>query len=258
MRSEVGGEWPLAQGEHMFDTRAMATGRARNLAVDSFEFDERADAATRRADLRLVGDRVTPMALAREQTLPVLGPLASLFPGGALQRGAVVGVRGSGSTALALAVAAGPSQSGAWTAVVGEPDLGLAAVGEFGVALERLLLIRPEPDAWSSALAALVGAVDVVVVAPRHRVREADARRMAARLRERGSVLIQVGDRWPVGADIQLDVVAGEWDGLGDGYGMLGSRRVRIHGAGRGSASRPRSLEVLMPGPEGGIATVES
>ena len=64
----------------MFDTRAMATGQARNLAVDSFELDERADAATRRADLRLVGDRVTPMALAREQTLPVIGPLMSLLP----------------------------------------------------------------------------------------------------------------------------------------------------------------------------------
>lgn len=240
----------------MFDTRAMATGQARNLAVDSFELDERADAATRRADLRLVGDRVTPMALAREQTLPVLGPLAPLFPGGALQRGAVVGVRGSGATALALAVAAGPSQSGAWTAVVGSPDLGLAAVGELGVALERLLVVRPEPEAWSAALAALVGSVDVVLVAPRHRVREADARRMAARLRERGSVLVHVGDRWPIGADIQLDVVAGAWDGLGDGHGVLSARRMRIDGGGRGSASRPRSLDVLVPGPDGGVAEV--
>ncbi|MEM9202849.1 MAG: hypothetical protein AAGC53_14380 [Actinomycetota bacterium] len=232
----------------------MATGQARNLAVEHFELDERADASTRRADLRLVGDRVTPMALAREQTMPVLGPLVSLFPEGALRRGSVVGVRGSGATALALAVAAGPSASGAWTAVVGDPDLGLAAVGELGVALERLLVVRPEPDTWSSALAALIGSVDVVVVAPRHRVREADARRMAARLRERGSVLIHVGDRWPVGADVQLDVAAGEWAGLGDGHGVLTARRLRIEGGGRGSASRPRSLEVLVPGPGGAIA----
>ena len=240
----------------MFDTRAMATSQARNLAVDSFELDERADAATRRADLRLVGDRVTPMALAREQTLPVLGPLVSLVPEGALRRGSVVGVRGSGATALALAVAAGPSASGAWTAIVGDPDLGLAAVGELGVSLGRLLVVRPDTESWSSALAALVGSVDIVIVAPRHRVREADARRMAARLRERGSVLIHVGDRWPVGADVQLDVVDGAWEGLGNGHGVLAARRVRIDGGGRGSASRPRSLEVLVPGPGGGVAAL--
>ena len=86
----------------MFDTRAMATGHARNLAV---ELDERADSATRRAGLRLVGERVTPMALAREQTLPVLGPLAPLFPEGALRRGSIVGIQGSGATSLAMAVA---------------------------------------------------------------------------------------------------------------------------------------------------------
>lgn len=241
----------------------MATGQARNLAVEHFEHvdsegNERADAATRRAELRLVGDRVTPMALAREQTLPVLGPLVPLFPEGALRRGSVVGVRGPGATSLAMAVAAGPSASGAWTAVVGDPDLGLAAVGELGVALERLLVVRPEPSAWSSALAALVGAVDVVVVAPKHHVREADARRMGARLRERGSVLIHVGDRWPVGADVQLDIAAGEWQGLGDGHGVLQSRRLDVHGGGRGSASRPRSLELLVPGPDGAVAPLAS
>ena len=197
----------------MFDTRAMATGHARNLAV---ELDERADSATRRAELRLVGERVTPMALAREQTLPVLGPLAPLFPEEALRRGSIVGIRGSGATSLAMAVAAGPSTSGAWTAVVGDPDLGLAAVGELGVALERLLIVRPEPGNWSSALAALFGAVDVVIAAPLHPISDTDARRMAARLRERGSVLIHIGDRWPVGADVQLDIATGEWEGLGD------------------------------------------
>ncbi|MEO0494727.1 MAG: hypothetical protein AAF081_15070 [Actinomycetota bacterium] len=236
----------------------MATGQARNLAVEHFELDQRADSATRRAELRLVGDRVTPMALAREQTLPVLGPLAPLFPEGALRRGSVVGVRGSGATSLAMAVAAGPSASGGWTAVVGDPDLGLAAVGELGVALERLLIVRPEPANWSSALAALVGAVDVVVAAPRHRIREADARRMGARLRERGSVLIHIGNRWPVGADVQLDIAAGEWEGLGDGHGVLRSRRLDIAGGGRGSASRPRRLELLVPGPDGSIGALAS
>ena len=243
----------------MFDTRAMATGRAQNLAVDSFEFDERADAATRRAGLRLVGDRVAPMALARERTLPVLGPLAPLFPEGSLSRGSVVGIHGVGATALALAVAAGPSAAGSWSAIVGAPDIGLAAAGELGVALERVLVVLPpEPAAWPATLAALAGSVDVVVVAPRHRVREADARRLVARFRERGSVLIHVGDRWPAGADVRLDVVDTVWDGLGNGHGILTARRLRINGGGRGAASRPRSLEVLVPGPGGAVSGLES
>ena len=104
----------------------------------------------------------------------------------------------------------------------------------------------------------MVGAVDIVVVAPKHRVREADARRMGARLRERGSVLIHVGDRWPVGADVQLDIAAGEWQGLGDGHGVLQSRRLDVRGGGRGSASRPRSLELLVPGPDGAVAPLAS
>ena len=199
-----------------------------------------------------VGERVAPMALAR-RTLPVLGPLAPLFPEGALRREA-----SSASGARAPRRLRWPSpqvrRPRAWTAVVGDPDLGLAAVGELGVALERLLIVRPEPGNWSSALAALVGAVDVVIAA-RHRISDTDARRMAARLRERGSVLIHIGDRWPVGADVQLDIAAGEWEGLGDGHGVLRSRRLDIQGGGRGSASRPRQLSPRAWARRGGSRT---
>jgi len=209
----------------------------------------------RRARLRLVADRVAPMAFARERTLPVLPELADLLPGGALRRGTVVGVGGmGGATALALALAAGPSVAGSWTAIVGQPELGLVAAEEAGVVLERLLVISPEPSAWAGAVAALVGAVDVVLVAPRHNVRDGDARRLAARLRERGSVLIHTGGRWLPGADVQLDVAQSEWLGLGIGHGVLRSRRVIINGGGRGAAARPRSAQLLLPGPAGSPA----
>ena len=100
----------------MFDTRAMATGHARNLAV---ELDERADSATRRAELRLVGERVTPMALAASDPSGAR-PACSAVPRRGVAAGSIVGIRGSGATSLAMAVAAGPSTSGAWTAVVGD------------------------------------------------------------------------------------------------------------------------------------------
>ena len=109
-------------------------------------------------------------------------------------RGSVTVVEGDGAaTSLALALVAGPSAAGSWTAVVGCPGLGLAAAAEAGVALERLALVaEPEPGDWAGVVAALVGAVDVVVVGPTHRVRAADARRLAARARERGTVLVQL------------------------------------------------------------------
>ena len=187
---------------------------------------------------------------AREQTLPVLGPLVPLFPEGALRRGSIVGIRGSGATSLAMAVAAGPSTSGAWTAVVGDPDLGLAAVGELGVALERLLIVRPEPGNWSSALAALVGAVDVVIAAPApHQRHRCPAHGGSST--ERGSVLIHIGDRWPVGADVQLDIAAGEWEGSATDMGCCGHGASTSRAAVEDPASRPVSSKSSCLAPAG-------
>jgi hypothetical protein len=105
---------------------------------------------------------------AGERPLPVLAALEPLLPPGGLRRGSAVAVRGSAS--LLLALLAGPSQEGAWCAVVGLPALGLVAAAEIGVALERLALVPdPGPD-WAAVAGALLDAVDVVVVAPRGRV----------------------------------------------------------------------------------------
>ena len=225
-----------------------------------------------RGHLRLLGERVAPLAGAHERTLPVVAALRDLFPGGALQRGWVITTGGEGATSLALAVAAGPSAAGSWTAVVGEEGLGLAAAAEAGMALERLLMVAaPEPRGAVEATAALVGAVDVVLVGSEVRLGAADHRRLAARLRERGSVLIRlaegrrhgagvwaggarsssgrVGDSH--GADVRLRVVSSHWSGLGDGWGLLGSRRVSVQVTGRGAAGRLRTVDLLLPGPDG-------
>ncbi|HEX8805212.1 MAG TPA: hypothetical protein VF743_13490, partial [Acidimicrobiales bacterium] len=70
-----------------------------------------------------LAERVRPAALARDRLLPALPPLQPLLPGGALRRGTVVAVDAGpgagGTTSLALALAAGPSQAGSWVAVVG-------------------------------------------------------------------------------------------------------------------------------------------
>lgn len=223
-------------------------------------------AASALADLAA---RVQPTMLARDQCLPVLPALEGLLPGAGLRRGATVSVDGPAATSLALAAAAGPSRDGAWVAAVGFPSLGLLAAAELGVALERLVLVAdPGTDddhdgaAWPAVVAALVDAFEVVLVHARQRVGAADGRRLAARARERGAVLVQVGasrptgSTWPEGADVALTVVDATWEGLGEGHGHLRARRVTVEGGGRRDASRPRRAELWLPSADGAVEAV--
>lgn len=206
-------------------------------------------------DLAELARRIQPVTLAREQTLPVAAPLRDLLPWGGLQRGATVAVTGAGARSLLLALVGEATATGSWVAAVGLDDLGLVAAHELGVRLERLVVVdRPEPAAWAGVVAALVGAFDVVLVAP-GRVRAADARRLSARLRERGTVTVQLGDDG-LDADVRLDVRPAAWDGLGDGHGTLRACRVAVRVDGRRRSARRRDVELWLPGPDGTIATV--
>ncbi len=218
------------------------------------------DAPGDRIALRALGDRARPRTLAEERVLPVLPAVAGLLPGAGLQRGASVVTTGQASTALALALVAGASTGGSWIAVVGIPSLGLLAGAELGVCLERMVLIgSPEPSAWGTVVAALLDAFDVVVVCPKHRIRPADQRRLLARSRERGAVLVQAGgrpDAWPETPDLRLTVVTQTWRGLGPGHGHLQARRVTVEVTGRRQAARARRVELWLPGPDGRVAPV--
>jgi hypothetical protein len=193
-------------------------------------------------------------ALAAERLLPVVPALQPLLPGRGLRRGTTVTV--SRSAALALALVAGASAAGSWMAAVGLPDLGIVAAAETGIALERLALVpTPGAGAWASVVAALLDAVDVVLVRSPARLPAAQARRLAARARERGAVLVPLGV-WPEPADLRLAVTASAWRGLGQGHGRLQSRQVEVLVAGRGAASRERRALLWLPSPDGTIAPV--
>lgn len=210
-----------------------------------------------RDQLGELAERVRPVTLTREQRLPVLPALEGLLPGGGLRRGATVSVGSAvgGATSLALALVAEASQHGSWVAAVGVPSLGLVAADELGVALERLVLVAaPERDAWGGVVAALVDGFDLVILhAGRTGVRPADARRLVARARERGAVLLQLGAGWPEGADLQLQVTRSRWEGLDDGHGHLRARKLRVTRAGRGEAAQPRRADLWLPATDGGV-----
>jgi hypothetical protein len=157
-----------------------------------------------------------------------------------------------GSTSLVLALLAGASQAGSWVGAVGLPTLGLVAAAELGVALDRLALVPRPGREWLTATAALVDALDIIVVRPPPHVRPGDARRLVARARERGAVLLVAAAGWP-GPDLQLTVTAGEWTGLDGGAGHLRARRVAVHADGRRDAARARQAWLWLPGPDGTV-----
>jgi hypothetical protein len=211
-----------------------------------------------------LSERVRPTDLARDRRLPVLPAFDALLGGTGLRRGATVAVAAepgvTGATSLALALAAGASQAGSWVAAVGLGSLGLVAAAELGVALERLVLVADpgrERGGWASVVAALVDGFDIVLVAADGHSK-GGTRRLAARVRERGAVLVSVGGDLPgERSPVRLTVASASWRGLGDGWGHLQGRQVAVEATGRGAATRPRRADLWLPDPDGTVALVE-
>jgi len=175
--------------------------------------------------------------------LAVAAALAHLLPEGALHRGGTLVV--TGSMSLTLALVAQASRDGSWVAVVGLPGVGVLAAQQTGVELGRLALVpHPGPDA-PTVLAALLDGVDIVIVGPEVALVDSDRRRLMARARERGAVLLSTA-AWP-GAHLVLAAEPAGWSGLGDGYGHLRSHRLSVTRSGRGSAGRAVQAEVVLP-----------
>jgi hypothetical protein len=222
----------------MFDAAAMGSSQG---------------AAARHEQLARLAHAVEPTTLAADQLLPVLPPLARLLPHGGLRRGTVVAV--SGSLRLGLALAAGTTQAGLWAAAVGIPELGVVAAAETGVVLQRFALV-PEPDRqWARVVAVLLHAVDLVVTRVPVAAPPAVRRRLAARVREHGSVLLAL-DPWS-GPDLALRVDPGPWKGPEAGAGHLEQRLAQVVVTGRGAAARPRQARLWLPSRDGTVQAAD-
>jgi hypothetical protein len=206
-------------------------------------------AALQGAALHDVVGRTRPIAQAGEQVLPVLPCFASLLPWAGLRRGATVAVSGPGATSLALALLAAASAAGSWAAAVGLPSLGLVAAVEAGVEPARFVMVAAPGRDWAAVVAALVDAFDLVLLRPPGRPSAAAHRRLVARARERGAVLLVHGP-WE-GADVRFRVEGAAWQGLGDGCGHLRRRRVEVVAEGRGAAARANRARLWLPDDDG-------
>ena len=187
-----------------------------------------------------------------DRLLPVAPELHPVLPAGGLRRGSTVVM--AGATSLVFALLARASEAGAWSAVVGMPALGALAAAQAGVVLERLALVPYPGPEWTTVVAALLDGVDIVVIAPPAPATARVASRLAARARQRGSVLMPYG-RWE-GADLTLTTDRGVWEGLGAGRGRLLRRELAITARGRGAAGRPSRVRVWLPDDSGRLAAV--
>ena len=215
--------------------------------------------------LALLAERTRPVSSSQTRLLPVLPPLAGLFPDGGLRRGSTVVVDGAagdsgtggggGDVSLALALLAAASSAGSWCALVGLAGLGAVAAHDLGIDLARLALVPHPGAAWAEVTATVIDGVDLVVLFPPFPPRPAMARRLVARVRERRSVLVVVPGRsgWPDGPDLQLGVGDLCWDGVGAGEGYLERRRMTVTATGRRSAARPRRRQLWLPSATGAV-----
>jgi hypothetical protein len=183
--------------------------------------------------------------------LPVHPALGDVLPNG-LRRGSTVAV--SGSISLLLATLGAASAGGAWCALVGFPRISAEAAAEYGVDLSRLAIVPAPGSGWTTAVGALLDAVDLVAARP-PRLVPGDVRRLAARARTREAVLLPYGE-WP-GADVRLRADVGQWAGIGTGAGRLRARRITVHAEGRGPAARPRTATLWLPAAGGGVQPAE-
>lgn len=185
-----------------------------------------------------------------QHLVPAPPELARLLPEGGLRPGAAYSVAGG---ALLLALLAEPSAAGSWCGVVGIPELGAEAARSAGVALDRLALVPNPGERWLSVVAALAEVLPVVAVRPTSRVREADAARLAARLRERSTLLLVCGE-WPR-VEATIGLREPRWDGLGAGHGYLSGREVEVTVATRHTPV-PRATRLRLPDTAGRLSAV--
>ena len=134
------------------------------------------------------------------------------------------------------------------------PELGAEAAEKYGLDLDRLVFIPDPGPRWLAVTATIAEVLPVVAVRPPAGANTArggaEATRLAARLRDRGTVLLVQG-AWPQ-AEAVIDVADPQWSGLGQGNGYLAGRELTVSVASKRSPTARRA-RMLLPAADGSI-----
>lgn len=180
--------------------------------------------------------------------LVVAEPLQPLFPRLGFERGRVYGITGDASMSLLFALVARPTVHGSWWAMVDMPRAGLLSAAEHGVALQRVMCVSSGSSrVWPQVVGALVDGIDLVTVAS-PMCTPSDARRIAARVRAQGSVLLVVGRHDSFETDAVLTSRSLQW--VFNTHAS--SRTVRIASHGR-RVHGSRQVAVHLPSQQGSV-----
>jgi len=196
-------------------------------------------------------------ALRADRTLRVPEPIAELLGRPGLARGQIVACTGTAGTSLAFALVTCAVAEGAWLAVVDVPWVGLDAVADLGIPLERIVRVETRSSSaigrrWAEVVAAAVDGFELIVTRLPPAATGSAVRKLRARLQRHGSVLVAIGRHEACSPDLVLDGSPLTWDQAAAGAGHLTGRRVLVEASGR-RLPLPRRADLLLPGPTGGI-----
>ena len=120
--------------------------------------------------------------------------------------------------------------AGSWLALVDTPNIGLDAASELGVPLQRV--VRVSSHDWPSTMPAAMDGFDLILtsVPP---LRRAAATMLSSRIRQRGAVVIVIGEPGDLGCDGIIETSQPMGEGLGMGHGRLCRRRLKVRSHGR-------------------------
>lgn len=222
-----------------------------------------------------LGERVKPITLARERTLPVAAPFDQLLPDEGMVRGRVLSCRGVADTSLAFGLISEALAEGAWAAMVDVATFGADAASEFGIPLERVVRVEsgsPESErsagvgavaSWIDVMGAAIDGFDVVVTkvpaelhdgrnrAGQNRERRPPAlRKLVTRVQQKGAIVVVIGETGALSSDLVFSTEHTGWSGVTDGAGHLRSRVVTVAAGGR-RLPGSRTVSLLVEGAAG-------
>ncbi|MFP5487120.1 MAG: hypothetical protein ACLGHQ_02280 [Acidimicrobiia bacterium] len=196
---------------------------------------------------------------AQDRTIPVDEPWTSMLPAGGLQRGRVVGCDGPAAVTVAASLVAGATRAGSWVLLLGASMIGLEALAEVGVRLDRVVAVEVDagPASWAERAVAAADGFELIVTVPPSGAERVE-RQVRQRLHARGAVLVPVGVAGhTIGCDVAVTTAAPRWFGIGPGHGRLVARQADVVVGGR-RVPRPVRRTLWLPGPDGRVRLADT